>query len=290
MEHAEALEQIEIAAAEPDGLERLMAGDTPEGAAVAGHLAGCPACMAELAAIRRVAALAREVIVSEPDPALRDRTLAFVRSMGVDRSASAGAATPAEPVVRGAPSAPVVAPAPAPVSPTAPAAFPLAARRRRLLAPLAAIAASLLLVGVLGYAAGGGFGPSAGEYESEVAVLQEATQTSMRIGSQPDAESVALASTNGGAATGTLLFSPSTGELVMVADGLAPLPAGAEYGCWVEVDGERRRIGVMYSGGGMWAWSGTSDQLAALPPGAVFGVSLVPADGGAAQPLLTGSL
>ena len=28
MEHAEALERIEIAATEPEGLERLMAGDT----------------------------------------------------------------------------------------------------------------------------------------------------------------------------------------------------------------------------------------------------------------------
>ena len=53
MDHADALEQIELAAVEPDGLERLMAGDTPEAAAVAGHLAGCPDCAAELVRIRR---------------------------------------------------------------------------------------------------------------------------------------------------------------------------------------------------------------------------------------------
>ncbi len=87
MEHAEALEQIETAAVEPDGLERLMAGDTPDAAAVAGHLAGCSACADELVRIRRTATVAREVIAAEPDPALRERTLAFVRAVGRDRSA-----------------------------------------------------------------------------------------------------------------------------------------------------------------------------------------------------------
>ena len=58
MEHAEALERIEIAAVEPEGLERLMAGDTPDAAAVAGHLAGCPSCAAELVRIRRTSAVA----------------------------------------------------------------------------------------------------------------------------------------------------------------------------------------------------------------------------------------
>ena len=92
MEHAEALERIEIAAAEPEGLDRLMAGDTPDAAAVAGHLAGCPSCASELLRIRRTAVLARDVISAEPDPALRERTLAFVRAVGRDRSAPVPAA------------------------------------------------------------------------------------------------------------------------------------------------------------------------------------------------------
>ena len=91
MEHAEALERIEIAAAEPEGLDRLMAGDTPDAAAVAGHLAGCPSCAEELVRIRRTAAVARDVISAEPDPALRERTLAFVRAVGRDRSATGSA-------------------------------------------------------------------------------------------------------------------------------------------------------------------------------------------------------
>ena len=74
----------------------------------------------------------------------------------------------------------------------------------------------------------------------------------------------------------------------MIATGLAPLAAGEEYGCWVEVDGERRRIGEMYSGGDLWAWAGPVDGLADLPADATFGVSLVPA-GRAGIPVLTGS-
>src|SRR5690349_15790518 len=95
MDHAEALERIEIAAAEPEGLERLMAGDTPDAAAVAGHLAGCDSCQVQLIAIRRTAVLARRVIEAEPDPELKERTLAFIREVGRDRSggAAAGAAS-----------------------------------------------------------------------------------------------------------------------------------------------------------------------------------------------------
>ena len=94
MEHAEALERIEIAAAEPEGLDRLMAGDTADAAAIAGHLAGCPACTAELARVRRTAAIAREVIRTAPDPSLRARTLAYVQAAGVPRGGAAIAATP----------------------------------------------------------------------------------------------------------------------------------------------------------------------------------------------------
>ena len=42
MDHDQVREQLELAAAEPGGLERLMAGDTAAARAVAAHLAGCP--------------------------------------------------------------------------------------------------------------------------------------------------------------------------------------------------------------------------------------------------------
>ena len=56
MDHDAAREQLELAAVEPGGLDRLMAGDTPTAQAVAGHLAGCPACTEELGRLQRVGA------------------------------------------------------------------------------------------------------------------------------------------------------------------------------------------------------------------------------------------
>jgi hypothetical protein len=284
MDHGEALELIEIAAAEPEGLERLMAGDTPEAMAVAGHLAGCPTCVAELARMRRVATVVREVVADEPDPALKERTLAFIRATGVPRGAAARstsepAATAAPVAVAGAPASPVATDAPVPIR-----------RRRPSLAALAGIAAALLLVGVVGFGAGGGFTP-AEDYDSELAVLNDATTTALSLAGVGDAHVVPLTPTAaGGGAQGTLAFSPSTGELVVLARGLPGPKPGGEYGCWVEVAGKKQRIGTMYAAGPGWAWSGTSAALAGLPAGATFGVSLVPASAKAGEAVLVGSL
>ena len=104
MEHAEALERIEIAAVEPEGLDRLMAGDTPDAAAVAGHLAGCPSCADELVRIRRIVdGRTRRSCSAEPDPELRERTLAFVKAVGRDRTGAAVGVSP-YPDRRGGPS------------------------------------------------------------------------------------------------------------------------------------------------------------------------------------------
>ena len=266
MDHADALELIELAAVEPDGLERLMAGDTPESSAVAGHLAGCPACVEELARVRRSATLAREVIASQPDPALRERTLAFVRDVGRDRSA--GASTEAGSVTALAePPSPVASPPPRPIRP--------AATRRPWIAIMGMAAALILAVG-LGFAVATIRSP-ADDLRREVAVLQATTAATLRLEAAPDTQRVALAATEAGAGSaGDVLFSPSTGELLMIATGLAPLEAGQEYGCWLETNGERRRIGEMYAGGDLQSWAGQVDGLADLPPDAVFGVSLVP--------------
>lgn len=76
----------------------------------------------------------------------------------------------------------------------------------------------------------------------------------------------------------------------MTATDLTPLPSGGEYGCWVEVDGERRRLGRMYWAGELWSWAGPATGLEGLPDGTTFGVSFVPAGGGAGEPVLTGEL
>jgi len=281
MDHAEALELIELAAVEPDGLDRLMAGDTPESSAVAGHLAGCQACVAELARTRRAAALAREVIASAPDPALRDRTMAFVRDVGRDRTMPVSAPGAEAPPASVGSVSPAAAPPPSPIRPT-PARRPWVA--------IAGIAAALLLAVGLGFAIATVLSP-ADDLRQDVAVLQETTETALRLQAAPDTEQVALAATMDGAASaGSVSFSRSGGDLLVVATGLAPLETGAEYICWVEAGGERRRLGEMYSGGDLESWAGEVAGLADLPPDAVFGVSLVPEGAESGTPVLTGSL
>jgi hypothetical protein len=283
MDHADTLELIELAAVEPGGLDRLMAGDTPESGAVAGHLAGCPTCAAELARARRTAAIVRDVIASAPDPALRERTLAFVREVGRDRSlAVAEPAAPATVSSRPAlvsaeppPGAPVVVPV-RPASPT------------RSWLRYGGVAAALVLAAGIGFGAATVTSPEQ-RLGYEIRALADATAMTLRLEARPDRQRFALAATDaGGTASGTLIYSPSTGELVMVAEGLAPLGAGEEYGCWVEVGGTKTRIGRMYPGGDLQAWAGSVDGLAALPPGAVFGVSRVPAGAVAGDPVLVG--
>jgi len=291
MEHADALERIEIAAAEPLGLERLMAGDTPDAVAVAGHLAGCPSCVAELARVRRTAALAREVIASRPDPALRERTLDFVRAVGRDRTIGAAdrvGATAGVPA--GAAGFPAPPAGPLPARGRAVPRFPFGGLPRPAWA--AAFAAAVIVVGLVGFAAGGALRDQPSRQQAEIAVLSQATTTTLRIEAQPDARRVALAATTAGdAATGSLVFSATSGELVVVATGLPVEATGQEYGCWVEIDGTRRRLGRMYWGGDVAAWSGPATGLADLPPGTIFGVSLGPSGGSPdATPVLTGRL
>ncbi len=307
MEHAEALERIEIAAAEPEGLERLMAGDTADAAAVAGHLAGCPSCTGELARVRRTAAIARSVVRSQPDPALRERTLAYVKAAGRERGVGVQTADlPArqvEPaVVLAAPGAALTdargTASPAAASITAPPSIDAERARRRgsRLRWAAAVAAAIVITAGAGFAAVQTVRTNAdaeiAARTQEVAILQVTTQATLRLQAQPDVRRIVLAAAPGRPeATGTLLFSPSSGELVAVAEGLVPEGAGQEYGCWVQVDGNRVRIGRMYWAGDLWTWAGPVDGLADIPSGATFGVSPGPVGGGTdSVPVLTGGL
>src|SRR5688500_15009206 len=101
MEHAEARELLEIAAVEPGGFDRLAAGDTAEAAALAGHVAGCLECAAELERLRRASAVIREAVRTAPSADLRDRTLAYVAAVGRPRGADMPAAQRAPADVRG---------------------------------------------------------------------------------------------------------------------------------------------------------------------------------------------
>ncbi len=260
MGHDEVREALETAAAEPFGIERLMAGDTPDAQAVSAHLAGCEACTEELVRVRRTALLVRDAVRSTAPPELRERTLALVREVG--RSVP----EPAPPgVVHGAGTA-------------AGGTRTGGAGTGRRLGWIAA-AAAVLVLAVAGTAM-----LVTSRVDDRLSAQQAATEglarvatAALALGTETDATRVRLAEGAGAAqpVNGTLVFSPSSAELVVVADGLDEPAADREYRCWVEIDGERSGVGKMYFGGGLAYWAGRADQVAGLPDGSRFGVSLV---------------
>jgi hypothetical protein len=293
VDHAEAREILELAAVEPGGLARLMAGDTPEASALAGHLAGCADCTQEMAHLRRVAGIVRGVVRTTPPPELRERTLAFVRAVGRDRSpataspATASAATasvamgPGPAIRRGT----MVAPAPAAATAPSRAARPDRSWRRLAMAAVIALAVGGTTVAVIQTLA-------VRQQEEAVSDLATVTAWTLRVSAQPDARRVDLTASNASGQYGMLVFSPATRELVVVAMGLPNPPAGHEFRCWVESGGTRQAVGKMFFGGGVSYWVGRPPAVSGLSGRATFGVSLVDLASPAAQsdPVLVGEL
>jgi hypothetical protein len=273
MDHHEALEQLELAAVEPGGLDRLMAGDTPTAAAVAGHLAGCEACADELERLRRAVPLLRDVVRTTPPPDLRERTLSFVRAAGTPRGA--GAVAVAGTMV--------------------PSVAPVTARRRAVgVLPWVASIAAAVVISVVASSVviGNRVDQQLADQDRAIAGLEAVTAATLEITADPDAERVALQPTAGSDASGSLLFSPTTTELVVVADGLVSPPEGQEYRCWLLVDGQREDVGRMYFADDLAFWVGVTPGVAAAAPGTTFGVSLTGIDGSGPQtdPVIVGEL
>jgi len=285
MDHSEVRELLEDAAVEPGGLDRLMAGDTPGASIAAGHLAGCPDCAEELERLRQSVAMIRPAIRAVPPPELRERTLAYVAAVGRPRGADvAHAPTPiaTDPHVPASEArlpepTPLVAPRPATPAPAAVALPSLDGRRRtNRLGWLAAMAAALI-VAVSGTAilVNANSESRAGALSAEIEALGDVTRWTLRVDSQTDVRRLQLASGTGEATSASLVYSPSSTELVIVADQLAPPAAGKEYRCWVEIDGARTGIGKMFFGGNLAYWVGKVPQIAGAAPDSRFGVSLV---------------
>lgn len=306
MNHDEALELLELAAAERDGFERLAAGDRPEAAALAGHLAGCPSCRAEADALRRLAVVLETVLPELPADDLRDRTLAAVATLGRPRLAAAGSASPAPPDAASAPMAvstpsavvatPAATTAPSlPAAPAPPTAVPvdggsparLGPSRRRSLLRLAALAAAAVVAFGIGFA-GGSVSREAelGQRALVVASLERLAVTSLAVAAAPDARTVALASADGRAA-GWVLYSPQSRQLVVVARGLEP-PSRGELRCWVEIAGERTVVGRMVFADDLAYWAGPAEVLAGASGPIRLGVSLVADGGSPGEPILEG--
>jgi hypothetical protein len=272
MEHDDVRAALELAAVEPGGLDRLAAGDTSQAAVLAGHLAGCPACMDELTRLRRADMLLRPVLAATAPPELRARTLAYVRTAGRRRGTSAEAT-------------PALAAPDAAAAPRIPVVTPRAARR----AAWPAAVAAALVIGL-----GGGFllaaGRAAPEAGDAAVAFTQVSRESAALLAAPDAARVVLAD-SAGVVRGSLIVAPAEGRMVAVAVDLPVPGAGREYRCWVEVNGSRTRLGTMWLTGSVAWWSGPAALPAGLGPGARFGVSLVAVgSGGLGEPVLSGGL
>ncbi|MEX2184348.1 MAG: anti-sigma factor [Chloroflexota bacterium] len=271
MDHLETLEALEIAAVEPGGLDRLMAGDTAWAAAIAGHLAGCDACAGEMERLRRAAPVLREVVRTTPPADLRTRTLSLVRERGLPRGPAAAPSGPSQPVV---------------VSSSAPLPRP---RRLMWIAGIAAavvvsVVASTLIVGAR-------FDDRLAAQERTIAGLEAVTSATLAISADPDRRTASLAATDGSEAQGSVLYSPVSGAIVVVATGVERPPAGSEFRCWVMVDGARQPVGRMYFADDLAYWVGEVPMIAGLPRGTTFGMSLAPVGGEPGdEPLLVGEL
>ena len=278
MDHDEVREQLELAATEPAGIDRLMAGDTPLAAAIAAHLAGCSSCTDELDRLRRAAIIIGDAVRTTPPPELRERTLAFVRDVGRIRE-------------------PALETAPAPVASVA-AAMPVAVSAAtaqsgfgRGLAWVGAIAAAVLIaVTATAFVLDRQSGDRLAVAQAESARLAHVTAATLALAGEPDAEHVQLAGTDD--RWGRVVYSADKGELAVIANGLTE-PAGTrEYRCWVEIDGQRTPVGKMFFGGDLAFWAGPVETISDLPPGSTFGVSLVDTAGSdvGEPPVLTGDV
>jgi len=292
-DHRDVREALELATVEPGGLDRLEAGDAPDAAAIAGHLAGCPGCLEELARLRRTDTLLRPMLASQPDPALRERTLALVRDVGVWRVTEARPRGGVAEIGGGTPVVGTPFPAqpgfPAPTPHIVPAAGAAAGRRPpRRAAWLGAIAAALV-VGIVGGALVVGSAAPDGNADPATA-LAAVTREATALLNGGDARQLVLVD-GAGAAAGSLVLSPSAGRMVVVTNDLPPAGAGSTYLCWVEVGGTRIPLGTMWRAGDVEWWAGDVAIPAEIPPGVVYGVSLVASGStGPGTVVLTGAL
>ena len=269
MDHDATREQLELAAAEPDGLDRLMAGDTAMAQAVAAHLAGCPTCTDELARLERAVRVIGQAVREQPSADLRERTLAMVRATGIRRVVPVGSGSSTTAIATISPPARVPA---------------IAGRGRTALGWVATIAAAVVVsVIATSVIVGGRVDERLASQAFEIDALERVTIATLDVTAQADARRVSLGGTQPTVA-GSLIFSPSTTELVVVATGLTPPPEGQEYRCWVEQAGDRQGVGKMFFSDDLAYWIGPVSAVEGLIGDASFGVTLVDVSGSGGEP------
>jgi hypothetical protein len=210
-----------------------------------------------------------QVVREQPSADLRERTLARVRATGIQRVVPVGSGSATTAI--GAISHPARVPA-------------LAGRGRTALGWVATIAAAVVVsVIATSVIVGGRVDEQLASQAFEIDALERVTIATLDVTAQADARRVSLGGSERTVA-GSLVFSPSTSELVVVATGLVPPPEGQEYRCWVEQAGERQGVGKMFFSDDLAYWIGPVSAVEGLVGDASFGVTLVDVSGSGGQP------
>jgi hypothetical protein len=242
MDHAEARDRLADALLTPGGLDAALLADDPATAELRDHLAGCAECRAEVDALDMTGLLLATGAPDDlPAPAdARARILATVKETGRPR------------------------PVPATVVATPPIAAPAAPRWRlpRLALPFAAGAMAVLLIaGALLVA---DLAAQRDRTQRQVAAVVEVVAATGQILANPDHASLALSGPDG-ARGGTVLYSPSSEQLVVWGRGLDETAPGERYDCYVIHGDQTIPVGYMRQAGDLAYWVGSA------PPGTSLG-------------------
>jgi hypothetical protein len=260
MDHGSAHERIEDLVLDPARLAALESSTAPEDAALREHVAGCPACRADLDGWARLQAAMSDALPAQPaeavaavealelPPSLRTRVIAAVR--------------PAE--------APL-----APVSRFDAAATGLAAM---LALPHRAWLATALVVLVMVGGAGVILDQAAqiSIERAQAQSLGEAVAAVDRVLAEPQHRVVAL-KTPDGTAAGSISWSRH--DWVVLTSALTTPAADQRYKCWLEDGSKSVAVGVMEFTDGTAYWVATVDDWKTweIEPTTQFVVSLEPA-------------
>ena len=272
MDHAEVHERLADLALDPARLAALDDDPSPDAADLRAHLASCGECRAELESVRATDRAIRDAFASardagapailRPPASLKNRVLAAARESDreADREADRLAGASAEPVRRG----------------------PIAIQSTRRWLSLALAAA---LVAAIGF--GGALSQRIGELSAARDELSEMTSVVAVLDRILAAErhvTVPL-ETADGSPGGVIAWSRE--EVVVLSTSLDRPPAGREYACWFEENGERWKVGEMHFSGSTAYWAGPLvDWNASFDAGTRFGVSLSGPAGGDPLPVL----
>ena len=262
----------------PDGLERLMAGDTPIAQAVAAHLAGCPACTDELVRLRalrrprprRRAGLPPADLASGRWP----RSVPKAVRRRARRPAGAAVGRPAPRPLADARHG--AKPLRGPVTDRGPGSrcsLPSAGSRRIAAAVVLSVVATSYHRRIPGRRParrpGGDHLGAPGGHHADARRHRRAGRRARRPGRRPRTR----------ASTAAWLSPRRRPSWWSWPTGLTPPPAGQEYRCWVEVDGTRQRVGKMFFSQDLAYWVGPSPAITGLSGTTRATVTLVAADG-----------